>query len=83
MSNTTIYNMDVLEGLAKLPNDSVDCIVTSPPYYGLRNYGKETESIWDEAKECQHDFSIQNHKPRGGGAHTALPPAKETFMSVM
>lgn len=28
-----------LEALATLPDESVDCIVTSPPYYGLRDYG--------------------------------------------
>ncbi|MEM7048888.1 MAG: site-specific DNA-methyltransferase [Acidobacteriota bacterium] len=29
---------DVLEGLAALPSDSVQCVVTSPPYWGLRDY---------------------------------------------
>ena len=33
--------MDVLKGLAKLPSESVDCIVTSPPYWALRDYGIE------------------------------------------
>jgi len=28
-----------LEELRKFPNEIVDCIVTSPPYYGLRDYG--------------------------------------------
>lgn len=30
---------DVREQLALLPSDSVDCCVTSPPYWGLRDYG--------------------------------------------
>lgn len=30
---------DALGELAKLPADSVDCCVTSPPYWGLRDYG--------------------------------------------
>lgn len=34
-----IYNEDCLEGLKKLPDNSVDCCVTSPPYYALRDYG--------------------------------------------
>ena len=25
--------------LTKLPDNSVDCCITSPPYYGLRDYG--------------------------------------------
>lgn len=30
---------DVLEELRKLPGDSIQCIVTSPPYWGVRDYG--------------------------------------------
>ena len=30
---------DALEGLRTLSNDSVSMCVTSPPYYGLRDYG--------------------------------------------
>jgi DNA modification methylase len=30
---------DALTELRKLPADSVDCCVTSPPYWGLRDYG--------------------------------------------
>jgi DNA modification methylase len=36
-----IINSDVLAGLASLPDNSVDCCVTSPPYWGLRDYGVE------------------------------------------
>jgi len=32
---------DVREQLALLDADSVDCVVTSPPYWGLRDYGVE------------------------------------------
>ncbi len=32
---------DVLEGLAQLPDESVHCVVTSPPYWGLRDYGTD------------------------------------------
>lgn len=30
---------DVRSALAQLPADSVDCVITSPPYYLLRDYG--------------------------------------------
>jgi len=30
---------DVRDVLAMLPDESVDCVVTSPPYWGLRDYG--------------------------------------------
>ena len=34
-----ILNCDVLAGLAQLDDESVHCVVTSPPYWGLRDYG--------------------------------------------
>jgi len=34
-----IINADVMDGLRQLPDDSVHCVVTSPPYWGLRDYG--------------------------------------------
>lgn len=34
-----IINADVLDGLAQLADESVHCVVTSPPYWGLRDYG--------------------------------------------
>ena len=35
----TLLNCDVLEGLASLAEESIQCCVTSPPYWGLRDYG--------------------------------------------
>ena len=32
---------DAATGLQHIPDESVDCCVTSPPYYGLRDYGAE------------------------------------------
>lgn len=34
-----IINADVIDGLRQLPDESVHCAVTSPPYWGLRDYG--------------------------------------------
>lgn len=34
-----ILTGDAAEVLATLPDASVDCVVTSPPYYGVRDYG--------------------------------------------
>jgi site-specific DNA-methyltransferase (adenine-specific) len=31
---------DVRTKLAELPDDSVDCVITSPPYFALRDYGQ-------------------------------------------
>jgi site-specific DNA-methyltransferase (cytosine-N4-specific) len=35
----TLLLGDAIEQMRALPDTSVDCIVTSPPYYGLRDYG--------------------------------------------
>lgn len=34
-----IINADVLEGLKSLEDESIDCVITSPPYWQLRDYG--------------------------------------------
>ncbi len=36
-----IIQGDVLEKLREIPDESVDCVITSPPYWGLRDYGVE------------------------------------------
>jgi site-specific DNA-methyltransferase (cytosine-N4-specific) len=37
---TTLWHGDSLDILRQLPDASVDCCVTSPPYFGLRDYGE-------------------------------------------
>src|SRR5580658_6999590 len=34
---------EAVEQLRKLPEQSVDCVITSPPYYMLRNYGVDRQ----------------------------------------
>lgn len=46
---------DALEQLKTLPDESVDMCVTSPPYYGLRNYG--TGEWIGGDKECSHNYA--------------------------
>jgi DNA modification methylase len=38
-----IINADVMDGLAQLESESVHCVVTSPPYFGLRDYGHDKQ----------------------------------------
>lgn len=37
----TLFCGDAVEALRNVPDGSVNCIVTSPPYYSLRDYGVE------------------------------------------
>ena len=39
MITNTIYNEPCLETLRKMPNEFLDCVITSPPYWQLRDYG--------------------------------------------
>src|SRR5271157_1317973 len=39
MELDTILQGDALAVLRTLPGNSIDCCVTSPPYWGLRDYG--------------------------------------------
>ncbi|WP_427112420.1 DNA-methyltransferase [Megasphaera sueciensis] len=41
MEKNKIYCGDALEVLKTFPDESVNCCVTSPPYYGLRDYGMD------------------------------------------
>lgn len=47
-----IINADVMDGLRQLGDESVHCVVTSPPYFGLRNYNVDgqigLEATWQE-----------------------------------
>jgi site-specific DNA-methyltransferase (adenine-specific) len=52
-----IYCIDVLRGLKQLPDESIDCITTSPPYWALRDYKLEP-LIWDAKEGCEHSFDI-------------------------
>ncbi|MFR9591829.1 MAG: site-specific DNA-methyltransferase [Rikenellaceae bacterium] len=39
MQLNKIHNIDALSGLRSLPDNAIDCIVTSPPYFQMRDYG--------------------------------------------
>ena len=41
ISSSMIIESDAMVALQRLPSESVQCIVTSPPYWGLRDYGIE------------------------------------------
>lgn len=43
MNENIIINRDCLLALRDLPDESVNCCVTSPPYYALRDYGMDAQ----------------------------------------
>lgn len=59
--NVTLYCGDCIEVLRGLPSESVQCCVTSPPYWGLRDYGT---ALWEGGDpECNH---VQSKNEHGG-----------------
>lgn len=51
MPNTQILVGDCIDSLKKLPDQSVNCCVTSPPYFGLRDYGCDAQIGLEETPE--------------------------------
>lgn len=69
----------VLDQLRTLPDKSVHCCVTSPPYFGLRSYGTESQ-IWggNDPACVEHRFgdegkSSQRHRNDVGNIGGAPP----------
>ena len=46
-----IIEGDCLKSLREMPDKSVNCCITSPPYYGLRDYGNEGQIGLEETPE--------------------------------
>ena len=64
-----IYRGDALSITKSFPDCVFDCIITSPPYWGLRDYQTEP-LIWDGDSSCSHEWvdkSIKWHSDRGKG----------------
>ena len=59
--------LDVLKGM---DDESVDVVVTSPPYWALRDYGSDPV-IWGGSAECQHQWEEHVEPARGGTSENA------------
>ena len=66
-----IHCLDVRKGLKQLPDESVDCVVTSPPYWALRDYGKAATAIWNGKPGCRHRWGDNCVIKRSGDEATA------------
>jgi DNA modification methylase len=67
---------DALTVLKTLPSEFINCTVTSPPYWGLRDYGIEP-IIWDGDADCEHEWgnSVITLKHKSGETN----PGKESW----
>lgn len=56
METGIIYQGHALDVLPTLPNNCIDFIGTSPPYWQLRVYPADPV-IWDEGPTCEHEWA--------------------------
>lgn len=51
MELNRVYLGNSIDIIKTFPDESIDCVVTSPPYYGLRDYGVEGQIGLEETPE--------------------------------
>ncbi len=54
-----LYQGNAIDVLKQLPNESVDLVVTSPPYWGKRDYGDATFTVFGGDPDCEHEWAEQ------------------------
>jgi len=53
-----VYQGHALGVLKGFPNECIDCCITSPPYWNLRNY-HTVPAIWDGDENCKHEWKAE------------------------
>lgn len=83
-----VISGDCLSALKQMPSESVHCCVTSPPYFGLRDYGTEPQ-IWGGDDACPHEWPdvsqdevISSYCSKCGAwkGHLGLEPSPQLFI---
>lgn len=75
MSAFTLLQGDCRNVLATLPDESVQCCITSPPYWGLRDY--RTASWEGGDQNCDHVADQSKTKKFGNDAFNEDRPSRE------
>lgn len=71
----TVQNIDALNGFRELPDECVDMIITSPPYFWLRDYGT---AIWEGGNpKCDHVADKNKTKIFGNEEFQKNRPSRE------
>jgi DNA modification methylase len=60
----TLYDKDC-RLMTELPDESVQCVVTSPPYWGLRKYSGNQDLIWGGDSNCKHEWGKEIVRKKG------------------
>jgi len=76
VENWKLFHGDACEVLKKLPDESVDCCVTSPPYYNLRDYGT---GRWEGGDpNCDHVANPNATKKQGNSEFNENRASRES-----
>lgn len=62
IGDATVYTGNVLKIIKQIPDGSVHCVCTSPPYFGLRDYGTAT---WDGGDPACDHLPNNTHQRQG------------------
>lgn len=65
-AHRTLYNGNC-RTMTELSDESIQMCVTSPPYWGLRKYAGEQESIWGGTPDCSHEWGESITDKKSGG----------------
>ncbi len=88
-SSPGLYEGDARELLASLPTGSVQCAVTSTPYWGMRVYDNVRDITWADGEKCPYGFE---QTPEGFIRHSvellyllkpAMAPAGSVWWNLM
>jgi len=59
-----------------MPCESIDCVVTSPPYWALRAYRTKPQ-IWDAKEGCRHEWNTERtQRANMSGGYNGILKAK-------
>lgn len=70
----------VLDMLKLIPDESIDCIITSPPYYQLRNYNTVPQ-IWGGDPGCRHEFTEETKRLHSGTSVSVISNEKKGMLT--
>lgn len=45
--------------MRQIPDESIDVAITSPPYYGLRDYGRDVIRVFGGNPNCKHKWQVK------------------------
>lgn len=62
-----ITRADALEHVRRIPDESIHCVVTSPPYWAMRVYDDPAPTVWADGETCPYGLE---QTPEGFIRHT-------------